>query len=281
MWHEQLATTVPSTTETEEYGWLDDIPDLREWIGERQVQNLRELGYTLRNKTFELTLKVPREKVVDNRYLSYGVQVDMMAYKAKKKPDRLIADVILAGDSALCYDGQPFFDTDHPIEFGNAGSGVQSNFLDNKALTHENYQAARSTMMSYVGASGSPLGITPNLLVVPPQLEGIGKQILEADTVALAAATATSNAGITNVNKGTAKLLVIPELATEGDAWYLLDTSMPIKPFVFQDRESVEFHYRDNPNDENVFWKNEFVYGCNMRCNAGYALWFLALKGKA
>jgi phage major head subunit gpT-like protein len=30
----RIATTVPSTTKTQEYGWLGDFPGFREWVGD-------------------------------------------------------------------------------------------------------------------------------------------------------------------------------------------------------------------------------------------------------
>ena len=38
--YEKVATVVPSTSESETYAWLGDIPGMREWIGEREIQNL-------------------------------------------------------------------------------------------------------------------------------------------------------------------------------------------------------------------------------------------------
>lgn len=278
-WWNLLATEIPSTTSIEEYGWMDDIPELREWVGERQVQNHRELGYSLKNKDYELTLKVERNKIEDDKFGMYGPQVDMMGMKAARKPDSLVLDALAAGESALCYDGQPFFNGSHPKKIGDSGAGTQSNLVTSSALTHANYTTRRAEMRAFVGASGKPLGIRPTKLVVGPELEGVGKSILEADLIALAASSATSNAGITNVNKNTAKLVVIDEMA--GTDWYLVDDRLPIKPLIFQNRQSPRFDALFNRNDPNTFWSKEFVYGVDMRCAAGYALWFLMMKCKA
>ena len=51
----EVASVIPSTTESETYAWLGDIPGMREWIGDREVQNLTASGYVIRNKDFELT----------------------------------------------------------------------------------------------------------------------------------------------------------------------------------------------------------------------------------
>ena len=73
-----------------------------------------------------------------------------------------------------------------------------------------------------------------------------------------------------------AKVLVLPELAGDDTAWYLLDTSKPIKPFIVQERRAADFTALDKPDDQNVFLRNQYLYGTSWRGNAGYALWQLA-----
>lgn len=271
IWWPKLATEIPSTTLTEEYGWLDDLPALREWIGERAVQNLREMNYTLKNKDFELTLRVERNKIEDDKLGMYGPQSDFMGMKAAKKPDELVAAVLAAGETELCYDGQPFFNANHPKVFGNAAAGVQSNLRTGSALNAANYEAGRAQLRKIVGASGQPLGLVSTKLVVPAALEGTAKRIVQAEYLA---------GGESNINKGTAEVLVIPELTSDTD-WYLMDDRLPIKPFLFQNRQAPRFDALFNRLDQNVFWSKQFVYGVDMRANAGYGLWFLAQKNKA
>ena len=65
-----------------------------------------------------------------------------------------------------------------------------------------------------------------------------------------------------------------------GTAWYLLDTTRAIRPFIFQDREKAKLVAKDKPEDDNVFMRDEFLYGVAMRCAAGFGLWQLAYASK-
>jgi phage major head subunit gpT-like protein len=58
--------------------------------------------------------------------------------------------------------------------------------------------------------------------------------------------------------------------------WLMLDTKKPIKPFIYQKREPYTFVMKTQQNDENVFWRNEYVYGVNGYGAAGYGFWQLA-----
>ncbi|PIE72287.1 MAG: hypothetical protein CSA20_08465 [Deltaproteobacteria bacterium] len=111
----QVATMVPSTTGTEDYGWLGNIPGMREWIGDRMIHNLGQHDYSIKNRKFELTVGVPSEKVDDDQYGVYKPMFEMLGNAAATHPDELVFALLAAGFTTVCYDGQYFFDTDHPV----------------------------------------------------------------------------------------------------------------------------------------------------------------------
>ena len=122
MWP-QLATLVPSTTSTETYAWLGEFSRLREWIGERQINRMKQYGYSLTNKKFEATEGIPRDYVEDETYGVMMPKFQDMGYAAATHPDEMVFALLAAGFNTKCYDGQNFFDTDHPVgEEGKAES---------------------------------------------------------------------------------------------------------------------------------------------------------------
>lgn len=275
VYHDRLATVVPSSTRSNTYGWMAKIPKIREWIGERVVHRLAGRGFEIVNKDFELTVGVDRNDIEDENLGIYTPLMQQMGAEAKKHPDDLVFALITGGASAECFDGQFFFDTDHPVDLDDASKGVQSNALT-LALNADNLMAARKAMMDFKGENGRPLGVRPTLLLVPTALEKTARDIL--------AASALAN-GADNTIKGIVEYLVIPELGAafggSDTAWYLLDTSKPIKPFIFQTRQPHQFVQKTSVSDESVFWTKEYIWGTNARYNAGYGLWFLAIRGNA
>lgn len=61
-----------------------------------------------------------------------------------------------------------------------------------------------------------------------------------------------------------------------GAAWYLIDDTRAIKPVIFQDREAAKITPKTSLTDENVFSRDEFVWGAKRRCAAGFGAWQLA-----
>lgn len=193
---EKVAMLVPSTTAEEHYPWLEDIGGLREWIGDRVVKALALHDYTIRNKPFEKTIGVKRDAIEDDTYGIFGPRFTMLGDAAARHPDTLVFALLKAGFATPCYDGQYFFDTDHPVT-------------------------------------------------------------INGETVS-----------ISNFGGGA------------GTAWYLMDTTRPIKPLIFQKRREYNLVRFDRNTDERVFMRNEYLYGVDARVNVGFGFWQMAYGSK-
>jgi phage major head subunit gpT-like protein len=124
-----IAMVVPSSTREEKYGWLGQFPKLREWIGDRQVTGLVMHDYAIANKKFELTIAVQRDDIEDDQYNVYAPLMEEMGKSVAEHPDEIIFALLAQGFTTLCYDGQPFFDDEHPIKDHETGNiTLVSNF---------------------------------------------------------------------------------------------------------------------------------------------------------
>lgn len=268
--HQRIATEVTSSTGETQYGWLGKFPSVREWIGDRVIQNLSAHEYTIRNKDFELTVGVDRNHIEDDALGIYTPLFTEMGQSTGAHSCELSYGLLARGFTEHCYDGRPFFDQDHPVldedgdevsvantdggngapwflidasralkpiilqkrkdwQFVAKNSSTDDNVFMRKEflygsdarmnvgfgfwqiawgskqpLTETNYATARAALAGMKGDYGRPLGIRPNLLVVPPSLEGAANKIVK---------NALTAGGETNQWAGTAELLVTPWLA--------------------------------------------------------------------
>lgn len=113
--YEQIAMVVPSSTAAENYGWLGAFPSFREWVGDRVIQNLRQHDFTIRNRDFELTVGVDRNSIEDDQFGIYSPMFADMGERSKTHPDQLTYGLLKDAFGRKGYDGQNFFDTDHPV----------------------------------------------------------------------------------------------------------------------------------------------------------------------
>ncbi|GAB6039009.1 Mu-like prophage major head subunit gpT family protein [Fundidesulfovibrio butyratiphilus] len=192
----KVATLIPSTTRETVFGWLGQFPQFREWVGERVVRDMKAHGYSISNKTYESTVGLRRTDIEDDQVGIYKPLFEEMGRAAKVFPDEQVFGLMAQGGALSCYDGQPFFDVDHPVY---------------------------------------------------PNVDGTGEPV-----------------AVANYAAGTEP------------AWYLLDDSRALKPFIFQERTKPELTTRTNLDDETVFTKDEYQFGIRYRCNAGFGFWQMA-----
>ena len=118
-----------STGAEEVYPRLNMLPGLREWIGDRQVISLSNTTFTIRNRIFEETIGVARTDIEDDRLNLLAPIASQLGQNAGRLPDLLMATLLQAGHTTLCYDGQNFFDTAHPDYTSSGGSTTALNYV--------------------------------------------------------------------------------------------------------------------------------------------------------
>lgn len=263
------AMEVPSSTKTIVHQWLGRVGAMREWVDVKAVDQLRGLDFSVSAKDWESTISVDRNDIKDDLLGMYNPRIQELGQRAKQHPDKLLSELRAAGAAALCYDGQFFYDTDH----AEGDSGAQSNLLAGAGVTAANVRTdwfkAKAALRKFKDDKGEPfvlsLGESDAVAVIPPDLEAV------FDEVNNPAPGATTP-------KTRIPYEVDTRLADQAD-WYVDYTGAPVKPFMFQTREPVNFVSLDDPNSsETVFMRKKYHYGVEGRYAMAYALWQFSIK---
>ncbi len=109
----KIATRASSKVTATAYGLMDAFPNMREWLGDRQVENLKK--YTLRDEVFESTIAVQRADIENDRYDMYNPDFMELGHSAGVHLDKVIFAFLKNGFDANCYDGGPFFSNVHAV----------------------------------------------------------------------------------------------------------------------------------------------------------------------
>ncbi len=128
-----IAMEIPSTTGENVYAWLADNFQIREWIGDRVMQNLATGSYKIPNKDFEGSVVVKKNAIDDDQYGIYGKMFEQMGDSVTQFPDKQVYKLLADGFATVGPDGQYFFDSDHPVglpgkevSVSNSGGGASS-----------------------------------------------------------------------------------------------------------------------------------------------------------
>jgi len=264
---EKTTMRIPSGSSQNDYSWLSRFPKMVKWLGSKTIKALKANKYTVVNDDWEATVEVDRNDIEDDNIGIYAPMAQDAGFSAKQLPDEIDADLKNNAFTNPCYDGQYFYDTDHPVagaSVSNKGTAALS--AATTALATASYGAARTAIMSGRDDDGRPLGLIPDVLEVGPALEATARLICESDKL-------TDQSP--NPYKGTAMVLVNPRI-TSTTQWMLHVTNRPLKPYIYQERKKPVFVQQTNPDTEDVFMNKKFKFGAEARAAGGYGLWQLS-----
>lgn len=260
-----FATMVTEEAPEVEYDWIGDLPEMREWIGERVVQLMRAEKHIIRNKDWEVTVGVARDDIRFDRFAKVRPKLMMLGGAVARKREELLTSLFLFGfdDShGVAYDGQYFFDSDHTTAGNGEGQGYSN--VTNALFDEDSYDAGYQSMISRVNDHGIPLGVQPTHLVYGPALRAAVKRIILQQR---------DDAGADNTRYQEVVPVLNPRLiGAHAKKWGLFDLSKPIKPFIFQTVPGVNFVAKDRPDDHGMFWEKQAVFGLDGTFNAGFGL---------
>lgn len=265
--YQKIALTVPSSGAYQDYHWLANFPQMKRWVGAKQVSKLSEYKYTIVNEDFAATVEVRRNDIEDDQLGIYKPQAESAAWSAKQLPDELIYELVNKSFTEKCYDGKAFISDAHPV-----GKGVVSNkgkkklSIESLAKAQASFGAGRTAMMKFKDDEGRPLNAKPSVLLVPVALGDTARALMTVDRL---------EDGKPNPYKGVCEVVEEPRL-TNDDAWFLLDCNKPMKPFVYQERKKPQFVQQTNMDSDDVFNRAVYKFGAEARAAAGFGHWQLA-----
>jgi phage major head subunit gpT-like protein len=262
------AMEVPSSGPGEDYAWLERFPRFRKWIGDKVVKNIVAGKYYKANEDWETTVAVRRNDIEDDRIGLYNPQALGAGEAAAELNDIIVDDLKNNAFTQLCFDGQYFYDTDHPVA-GASVSNKQTKALsaNTNAAALASYGVARIAIMGFKDEEGQSLRLMPDTLEVGPALEATARLLCESPKLA---------DDTPNPWQGTAKVLVNPAI-TSGTQWMLhVANKMSVKPFIVQMRAKPSFVQQTDSQADDVFNRAEFKFGAEARATGLYGFWQLS-----
>ena len=276
LWVPSTSMLMQSDQESETYKWLGMAPAMREWVGGRAAKGFRENGITIANKTFEATLEVLVDEIRRDKTGQVMVRVRELAERTNAHWAKLLSSLIVSAESAVCYDGQYFFDTDH----AEGDSGSQSNDLTSDVTTTTAPTASEmetailksvEAILGFKDDQGEPMNeeAMSFLVMVPAPFMTAAAAALKNPVITDANGSRTNT--ITSLGGFKFELAVNPRLSwTTKFATFRTDGQT--KPFIRQEEEGVTVAAIAE-GSELEFKENKHQYGVKAIRNAGYGYW--------
>lgn len=284
-WIDGVSNLFNSDQASEDYPFLGQVPRMREWIGGRNAKGLRSSNLTIKNKHYESTLEIALRDLRRDKTPQIQARIGEFAGEGDAHWSTLVSDLIIAAPSAVCYDGQYFFDTDHAEgDSGTQDNDIQVDISALPAAVHgvvtapsvEEMQQSIikgiAQILSFKDDRGRPMNSNAKSFLVTVPLSLWITAVSAVSAVTTSAMQNNVNPNVLAALKGIQiDVQMVPEL-TWTDSFAVWRTDSPIKGIIRQNETDPQVKMKDE-NSEFAFDNDAIQIGIDAWRGADYGLW--------
>ena len=225
-----------------------------------------DAGYRtdIRNYEFAQGIQVERRLVDDDQYSQIRRRASSMSDSFNTTIETDAANVFIngftdsgtnrMGASTNGADGVGLLSAAHPFSPADTNN-TQSN-EGTLALTIDNLDTTRQAMRSFTDDAGQLMGVNPNMLLVPPELERTATQIVSER------ALYEPGSAQFDVNMFSGRFQpVVWDRLTDANAWFLIDSNMMKSHLIWQWRIRPEFSEAEDFDGLTAKFRGYMRYG--------------------
>ncbi len=283
-----------STQETETYKWLGNVPKYREWLNGRAAGHPKVETYSIRNKLWEQTLEFGIDDLRRDKTGQIMIRIGELAQAGAAFWEDLLTSLINNGNTSgfTAYDGELFFDSDHPVKESTPSSTTAKNLISATEVPAADVVTA--TAPTVVEAANITLGMVGHFMTLTNDQGHLLNSSARNFTIMVGTPalwgpfqTAVSQAFLTSgqsnpVSGLTSKgynidVILNPNLTSATDKVYIFRTDAKLKPFILQEETAPKVTVIGAGSEEE-FKNRRHLFGTERIANAGYGLWQYGLK---
>lgn len=261
--------------------WLDNVPKMRLWKGDKVLHALRGESLAIVNRPHEASIQVPKSDIINDQLGLYQDRINGLGDSYLWHLDEMFIALLIGGLQGTVfgttYDGQNLIDTDHTF-LGNGTGATQSNKVTG-AFSATTYQSAWNLFLTMKDEHGLPLKVVNGrqlYLLHGPANRNAVRTVLQQENIV--------GQTQTNLDKGTA-IPVCSEWITAGAVYDLFGQQVTLtglewflipegsSSIMIQVKREPEFLAVDSGSDEFTFRTGNLLYGVETEDGGTYGLW--------
>lgn len=260
--------------------------------GQIRFDDLVSISHEITNANFGAGLMLSRNDIEDNSIDRAGQWAQHIGSAGAYWPQKKMFELILAGESALGYDGVAFFSASHPVNPFNTALGNYSNLIAAKpidssvtlAVASDNLASVVATIKQIKMPNGEYRHLKTKKLMGPPQLEKRMLELTQAQAFGQGGSQTTATADNVLRNYGWDAPHVAHELAGDATSYYVACediTSDEVGALMFQERKAWQLDSYQGETQVELDRRDEFEWHFKGRNAAAYGHPYLLFKVKA
>ena len=225
-----------------------------------------DAGYRvdIRNYEFAMGVQIERRLIDDDQGGQIRSRAQNMADSFSQTIEQDAVNVFIngftdsgtnrTGASMAGADGVGLLSTAHPYSPRNSGT-TQAN-EGTLALNLNNLDTTRQAMRNFTDDKGNLLGISPDLLLVPPELERTATQMLSERAIY------EPGSAQYDVNMFSGRLRpIVWDRLTDSNAWFMIDSTLMKSHLIWQWRIKPEFSQAEDFDGLTAKYRGYMRYG--------------------
>jgi phage major head subunit gpT-like protein len=256
------------TLSTGTYAWLNDIPVI---VGKQgggySKAGVASSSYQITSELIGLFLEIAERDIRNDSVGVYGNLPGALGKRIEEFPQKNIWDRFKEGDQVtyssktwLSHDGLALFHDTHLTNGRDSSGGTYDNNLTGTALTKANFEVALAAMANLPDQQGEIMNQSVTHLIVPPQLQVTGADILLAQTISTGGQNTSGNDMLAMRGRPRIELVTVPELAGDATTWYLTSMADGGAPIIWQETVALHVIPLTAPTDRNVVEDDVYIW---------------------
>lgn len=281
----QLATVIDSDDLLHYEMWLDSVPKMRLWEGDKVINQIRAERLQIVTRPHEASCEIGKGDIINDRFGLYTRKINQMGDAYDWHLMEMVIAMLVAGIQGTAlgtsYDGQNLIDTDHTF-LGNGTGKQQSNKVVGP-FSATTYQQAWNQYLGFEDEYGTPLN------VISPDIDASQSArkmyLVHGPANRTAVRTVLTQQWIPslqqNLDAGSAQPVLVPwikagtynvlgtQVTLTGNEWFLMPENSAA--VILQRKRAPQFLSVED--GEHTFRTGKFLYGIESEEGAAYGLW--------
>lgn len=274
----QLSTVIDSDVLLHRELWLDNVPKMRLWEGDKVVSMLRGESLPIVTRPHEASIMIPKGDIINDRYGLYTGRINDLADAYDWHLMEMVVGMLVAGlqGSSLgtTYDGQNLIDADHTF-LGN-GTGTQQSNKITGAFSATVFQQAWNAFLGFIDENGTPLNTMMSrkmMLVHGPANRTAVRTVLQQQWIPSLQQNMDFNMAepviVPWIRAGSTYNVLGQSITFTGLEWFLMPVNS--SAIILQRKRTPEFLAVEE--GEFTFRTGKYLYGIESEDGAAYGLW--------
>jgi len=223
-----------------------------------QLDFTQQYTKTYTHREFPVQLGIEKRLLLNDQYGEIQKKIRQVGVSAEQEMEKDAASILnnafTASAATNGSDGVALCSASHPVTVNEVSTTYTNTGTD--ALSTAALSTARVAMMRFKDDRGNELGIMPNELWVPPELEDTAREIVGASGKA---GNANNDANVNNAERWT----VVPwQRLTDTNAWFIVDSVWRQEAVNWYNREATQVMLVDESTTHLVYeFKLHYSYG--------------------